>query len=74
MADDPDANRVLAMKIDLPPDELRRHVATLIAIGLQKAMLPYVRTEKIKAADLEGTANFVLGGLLGLAAKSSANH
>ena len=56
----------ISMKFDLPPAELRRHVATLIAHGLYQAKLPWLPGEKIKVADLEGVANFVIGGMLGL--------
>ncbi len=56
----------VTMEFSMPPAELRKHVATLISIGLYKARLPYIPGEMIKSSDFEGVANFVLGGLLGM--------
>lgn len=54
------------LKFTMPPAELRKHVATLIARGLYSARLPWLPGDKIVAGDLEGVANFVIGGLMGL--------
>ena len=54
------------LRFTMPPAELRRHVATLIAQGLYKAKLPWLPGEKIVQGDLEGVASFVIGGLMGL--------
>lgn len=62
------------MRFTMPPAELRRHVAALIAQGLYGAKLPWLPGEKIVAGDLEGVANFVIGGLLGMRAEESGNN
>lgn len=54
------------IKITMPPAELRKYVANLVAQGLYQAKLPWLPGEKIVAGDLEGVANFVIGGLLGM--------
>ncbi len=54
------------LSFSMPPQALRKHVATLIARGLYQAKLPWLPGEKIVAGDLEGVANFVIGGLIGL--------
>ena len=69
----PRAN-VLALEIDLPPEELRRHVATLIAAGLTKVQPSCVAGRVILASELETVAVFVLGGLFGLEAQSKKRN
>ena len=61
-----DAKPFVDLKFDMPPDELKKHVARLIAVALYRAKLPWLPGEKIKAGELEGVANFVIGGLLGM--------
>jgi hypothetical protein len=56
----------ITMKFAMPPAELRQKVAILIALGLSRAHLPYIKSERINHKDLEGVANYVIGGLLGL--------
>lgn len=51
-------------EISMPPEELVKKVAALIAVGLYRAHLPYLPGDKIKADDLMGVAAFVLGGLV----------
>lgn len=57
----------MALQISLPPEELRKQVAVLLAAGLSKCRPPCVIVEKIKASELEAVANYVIGGFLGLA-------
>ena len=64
----------VSIEFDMPPEELRKHVAALISIGLYRARLPYIPGDKIKASDFEDVANFVIGGLLGMQqAKNKGN-
>lgn len=60
----PDENKFLPAEINMPPEELVKRVATLLAVGLYRARLPYIPGDKIKAGDMEGVATFVLGGLV----------
>ena len=60
----PDEKKFLPAEINMPPEELVKRVATLLAVGLYRAKLPYLPGDKIKAGDLEGVAAFVLGGLV----------
>lgn len=69
----PRAN-VLTMEIDLPPEELRRHVATLIGAGLTKAQPSCIAGRVVLASELEAVAAFVLGGLFGLEAASKKKN
>jgi hypothetical protein len=60
----PDENKFMPAEINMPPEELVKRVATLLAVALYRARLPYIPGDKIKAGDLEGVAAFVLGGLV----------
>lgn len=64
----------MAIEISLPPDELRKHIAILLAAGMNKCKPPCVIVEKIKATELEGLASFVIGGFLAMAAGSTRGH
>jgi hypothetical protein len=57
---------IISMDFNMPPDELKQHVAHLIAVGIYRARLPWLPGEKIKQSDLIGVATFVIGGLMGL--------
>jgi hypothetical protein len=69
----PASAAMMTMEISLPPDELRRHVAVLIAAGLSKCRPRGVDVGQISAVELEGVANFVIGGFLGMAAKQGGH-
>jgi hypothetical protein len=66
-------NRML-LEIALPPAELRKHVSVLIATGLAQTRPSCVVVEKIKATELEAVANFVIGGILGIASASAKKN
>ena len=59
----PDAKPTMPTEISLPPEEMVKKVAALLAVGLYKARLPYIPGEKIRAGDLDGVAAFLLGGI-----------
>lgn len=54
------------LRFTMPPQELRRHVAEVMAQGLYRAKLPWLPGEKIVAGDLDGVASFLIGALMGL--------
>lgn len=58
-----DPNPFMPTEISMPPEELVKKVAALLAVGLYRARLPYIPGDKIKAGDLDGVAVFLLGGL-----------
>ena len=72
----PKATEIPAFRLEftMPPQELRKHVANLIARGLYGAKLPWLPGEKIVATDLEGVANFVIGGMMGLEAQEKKQN
>jgi hypothetical protein len=71
MKTEPDSP-AFSVTIPLSPKDLKDRVAALLAVGLYRARLPYIPGEKIKAGDLDGVAEFILGGLLGLEKASNS--
>lgn len=59
----PDSKPSVPAEISLPSEELIKHVATTLAVGLYRARLPYIPGDKIKADDLQGVAALVLGSI-----------
>jgi hypothetical protein len=69
-----DNSLVAGMEIAMPPEELVKNVARLLALGLAHSRPSCVDVEKINAEELYPLATYVIAGFVGMNAASNRKN